>query len=69
VLDLIGEISQQFDLGSLALPTAIEELLMKASNNTEESALKVPDRIVEAYSRDVNIKKLEMQLQVSAFCT
>ena len=49
VLDLlIGEISRRFDQDSLALPTGIEECLMKASNNTKESALKVPDRIVEA---------------------
>ena len=65
VLDLlIGEISRRFDQKSLALPAAIEELLMKASNNTEESVISVPDKIVEAYSRDVNIKKLERQLQM-----
>ena len=34
VLDLlIGEISRRFDQKSLAIPGAIEELLMKASNN------------------------------------
>ena len=64
VLDLIGEISRRFDQDSLALPIAAEGLLTMAANNVEGSDISVPSKIVEAYSKDVDMKKLGRQLQM-----
>ena len=59
VLDLLNdEISRRFDQASLALPRAIEELLTKASNHSDETDISVPNAIVEAYSREINVRKL-----------
>ena len=65
VLDLLNEeISRRFDQASLALPAAIEDVLVKAINNSDESPIKVPDAVAEVYSKDINLKKLEKQLQM-----
>ena len=62
VLDvLIGEISRRFDQDSLALPTAIEKLLIMVANKIEGADISVPS---EAYSKDVDMKKLGRQLQM-----
>ena len=65
VLDLLGgEISRRFDQDSLALPIATEELLTKAANNVEGSDISLPAKIIEAYSRDIDMKELGRQLQM-----
>ena len=65
VLDLVaGEISRRFNQKSLALPLAVEELLVTAVNHDDKAVVLVPEIVVEAYSRDVNVKKLQRQLQM-----
>ena len=62
VLDLLSaEITRRFDQKSLALPLAVEELLLSAANSTEEDLVTVP-QVLHAYSSDLNIKKLERQI-------
>ena len=61
---LTEEFSRRFDQASLALPAAIEDILVKAINNTDESPIVVPDIVTEAYSKDINMKRLEKQLQM-----
>ena len=53
---LTEEISRCFDHVSLAFYVAIENILLEASNNLDDSPIKVPDTIGK---RDINIKKLE----------
>lgn len=65
VLDLLTEeISRRFDQASLALPAAIEDIMIKAMNNMDESPVKVPDTVAEVYSKDMNMARLEKQLQM-----
>ena len=53
VLDLVSEeLTRRFDQASLALPKALEQLLIEASNHPDEMKLSVPEIVVEAYSRD-----------------
>lgn len=60
VLDLLTEeISSRFDQQSLALPIAVEELLMSALNS---SKVVIPNIVSEAYSNDICITKIERQL-------
>lgn len=64
VIDLLkGEISNRFSQTSLAVPKAVEELLISASNsNSTDANICVPDIIATTYARDCNIRKLQCQL-------
>ena len=65
VLDLVGnEITRRFAQASLALPKSIEEELLTAVDHPDSTNILVPEPIAKAYSRDLNIKKLERQLQM-----
>ena len=65
VLDLVSEeLTRRFDQASLALPKALEQLLIEASNHPDEMKLSVPEIVVEDYSRDCNMQKLDRQLQM-----
>lgn len=61
---LLGEITQRFDQTSLALPLAVEKLLLSSTNSSggDDNLVAVP-QIVDAYSSDVNIKKLGHQIE------
>ena len=63
VLDFIKEeLSRRFDQKSLALPKAVKQLLLNASQDSDDMAISIPDVIVNAYSRDIDIAKLKRQL-------
>ena len=63
VLDFIKEeLSRRFDQKFLALPKAVEKLLLDSSQDSDETAISIPDIIVNAYSRDIDIAKLKRQL-------
>ena len=62
VLDMVnGEISR-FDQKSLMIPKAIEELLLGASKTTGTEEISIPDILINAYSEDINMAKLKLQL-------
>lgn len=56
-----GEISR-FDQKSLMIPKAIEELLLGASKTTGTEEISIPDILINAYSEDINMAKLKLQL-------
>ena len=64
VIDLLkGEMSNRFNEKSLAVPKAVEELLINASNSSStDENICVPDIVANAYARDCNMKKLQYQL-------
>ena len=65
VLDLItGEISRRFDQKTLALPLAVEEVLISAANKSDDATVEVPAVVAQAYANDVNVSKLKHQLQM-----
>ena len=65
VIDLLnGEITRRFDQASLPLPASIEDILVKATSDLDESPLKVPNVVAAAYSKDINMTRLEKQLQM-----
>ena len=64
VLDLLAaEIARRFNQSSLALPLAVEELLIGYVNNKGDEKM-ISEIIVDAYSRDVDITKLKRQIQM-----
>ena len=66
VIDLLnGEITRRFDQASLPLPASIEDILVKATSDLDKSPLKVPNVVAAAYSKDINMTRLEKQLQSS----
>ena len=65
MLDLVvGEIARRFDQKSLALPLAVEEVLIAAANRINEAIIEVPTKVAEAYARNIDVKRLENQLQM-----
>ena len=58
------EISDRFDQKSLQLPTEIETLLLTACNNQDMSQNLVPECVAETYRVDLDVRKLEFQLQM-----
>ena len=63
VLDNVnGELERRFDQQSFKLPKAIEELLLKACSSNSSNT--IPEIITKSYSRDINISKLECQLNM-----
>ena len=65
VLDLItGEISRRFNQKTLALPLAVEEVLISAANKSDDATVEVPAEVAKAYANDVNVSKLKHQLQM-----
>ena len=65
VLDLIKEeLGRRFDQKSLAVPKAIEEMLLTAcaSQCTSTVDISIPEVIASTYSQDINIAKLKVQL-------
>lgn len=65
VLDLIKEeLGRRFDQKSLAVPKAIEEMLLTAcaSQCTSTVDVSIPEVIASTYSQDINIAKLKVQL-------
>ena len=62
---LVEEISRSFDKTSLALPAVIKSILLKAMNNAKYTPMKVADIFSETYSKDINMKKLHNQLQMT----
>ena len=62
VLDFIKEELSRFDQKSLALPKAVEQLLLDALQDSDEVAISIPDVTVNAYSGDVDIAKLKRLL-------
>ena len=63
-LDLIQqELSRRFNQQSLALPKKIEEMMISSSNGLEDN-ISVPAEIIEAYSQDLDMNKLQCQLQM-----
>ena len=63
VLDLVV-IARRFDQKSLALPRAVEKVLIAAANRMDGATIKVPTNVAEAYARDISVKRLENQLQM-----
>ena len=64
VLDLLAaEIARRSNQSSLALPLAVEELLIGYANNKGDDKM-ISEIIVDSYSRDVDIKKLKRQIQM-----
>ncbi len=64
VLDLIQQdLSRRCNQQSLALPKKIEEMIINPSNGIEDNPVSMPAEIVEAYSQDVDLNKLQRQLQ------
>ena len=63
---LLGEITLRFDQTSLSLPLAVEKLLLSSTNSSggDDNLVAVPQIVVDAYSSDVNIKKLERQIEM-----
>ena len=63
---LLGEITQRFDQTSLSLPLAVQKLLLSSTNSSggDDNLVAVPQVVVDAYSSDVNIKKLERQIEM-----
>lgn len=61
---LLGEITRRFDQTTLALPLAVEKLLLSSANSSgeDDNLVPVPQIVVDTYSSDVNIKKLERQI-------
>ena len=61
---LLGEITRRFDQTTLALPLAVEKLLLSSANSSgeDDNLVAVPPIVVDTYSSDVNIKKLESQI-------
>ena len=60
----IEEISDRFDQKSLQLPTEIETLLLTACNNQDMSQNLVPECVAEIYHVDLDVRMLEIQLQM-----
>ena len=64
-IDLIlQEISDRFDQKSLQLPREIESLLLTACNNQDMARNVIPECIAETYRVDLDVRKLEIQLQM-----
>ena len=64
-MDLIWqEINDHFDQKSLLLPKEIESLLLRASSNQDTTRIIVPECIKSIYHLDIDVQKLEIQLQM-----
>ena len=64
-MDLIWqEINDRFDQKSLLLPKEIESLLLRASSNQDTTRIVVPESIKSIYLLDIDVQKLEIQLQM-----
>ena len=64
-MDLIlQEINDRFDQKSLLLPKEIESLLLRASSNQDTTRIIVPECIKSIYHLDIDVQKLEIQLQM-----
>lgn len=61
---LLGEITRRFDRTTLALSLSVEKLLLSSANSSgeDDNLVPVPQIVVDTYSSDVNIKKLERQI-------
>ena len=64
-LDLVSEeISDRFRQNSMLLPKKIENLLFRAANNSEMSHVTVSEAVISMYDKDIDSRKLEIQLQM-----
>ena len=66
VIDVIkSEIARRFDQGSLGLQLDIESTLLKAANFQQgQEQISVKDSVLQFYTKDVDSKKLIMQLNL-----
>lgn len=68
LLELVnGEISKRFDQKSMAVPRAIEKVLLDACSTSREDSSStelpvIPTEVTELYQRDLDMKKLARQL-------
>ena len=63
VIDLVTEeLERRFGQASLEIPKAIENLI--TSCNESESDFEIPTVLKDKYSVDINMKKLEHQLNL-----